>query len=55
MGAKLHKLKLNLIKLQSSNDELKTVTNMNIQKLNHEVSINKIFHEEKEGVEKKTC
>ena len=53
MGAELHKLKLELIKLQSSNDELNTAANMNMQKINHEVRINKTLYEEKEGMEKK--
>ena len=53
MDAELHKLKLDLVQLQKSNEKLNTTADMNMQKLNQEVSISQAFREEKEGVEKK--
>ena len=51
--AELQKNRADLMTLQNSNDELSVAANMNMQKLNHELDINKAPREEKEGVEHK--
>ena len=53
MSPELYKLKLDLIQLQKTNDELNTTANMNMQKLNQEVGINKALREEKECVKQR--
>ena len=50
---KLQKLKTNLVKLQSKNEELSIAANMNKQKLTQKANINKTLREEKERVERK--
>ena len=49
----MQKQKSDLMKLQSSHDELSTTANINMQKLNEKLIINQTLCEEKEGLEKK--
>ena len=52
-GAELQKQKIDLLRLQNSNNNLSTAANINMEKLNHELNINETLHKEKEGVEMK--